>query len=114
MYLLSRRTVLVLVEHILYGPACKILILIAYVQTPLINAHDYTYSNARGLKFGLSLHQHPYFVYARGQGCGESAPMRDSPEPLLLSDAMSTRNLVLWPINLLINEISRLFISWDI
>ena len=30
-------------------------------------------SKGRGLNFGLSLHLHPYFVYASSKGSGESA-----------------------------------------
>ena len=40
-----------------------------------------THPVARGLKFGLSLHLHPYFVYASSEGSGKS---NDSSEPLLL------------------------------
>ena len=47
--------------------------LIAYVQMPLINAHAVVSSGARGLNFGLSLHLHPYFVYASSKGSGKSA-----------------------------------------
>ena len=39
---------------------------------PLINAHDIT-SEAGGLWFDISLHLHPYFVYASSKGSGESA-----------------------------------------
>ena len=46
----------------LYEPAHTILVLIAYVEMPLIKAHADAFSGARGLIFGLS-HLHPYFVY---------------------------------------------------
>ena len=42
---------------------------------PLINAHADATREARGLKFGLSLHLHPYFVYASTEGSGESVHM---------------------------------------
>ena len=48
----------------------------AYAQTPLMNAHTDVFSGDRGLKFGLSLHLYPYFLYASSEGSGESAHMR--------------------------------------
>ena len=53
-----------------------ILARIAYAQTPQLNAHAEVFSGARGLNFGLSLHLHPYFVYASSEGSGESAQAR--------------------------------------
>ena len=48
------------------------IILNAHSQKTLINAHTDVSSKARGLTFGLSLHQHPYFVYLHSKGSGES------------------------------------------
>ena len=44
-------------------------------RKPLSNAQADAYSGARGLKFGLSLPLHQYFVYARIEGSGETARM---------------------------------------
>ena len=62
------------------GPAHKISVLITYVKTPLrlINAHADIFSIARSLNFGLSLHLHPFFVYASSEGFGESAHIADA------------------------------------
>ena len=57
-------------------PVNKILVLIAYVKMPLINVNGDISSIARDLKFGLSIHLHPYFVYAISEGSGDSAHMR--------------------------------------
>ena len=55
----------------------KILILIAYGQRPVINVHAEVCS-------GVSLHLHPYFMYASSEGSGT-----DSSEPsLLLADTI--------------------------
>ena len=43
-------------------PAHEILVLIAYAQMYLINAHVNIASKARGLNFGLRLNLQPYFV----------------------------------------------------
>ena len=40
----------------------------------VLMAYD-VFSKVRGLNFGLSLHQHPYFVYMSSEGSGESAHM---------------------------------------
>ena len=53
-------------------------------QKPPINAHVDIFRRARGLNFGLSLHLHPYFVYAVSEDCGEGA---DSPKHWLLNIA---------------------------
>ena len=45
----------------------------AYVQKPLLNAYADLSSMARGLFFCLSLHLHPYFVYASSEKSGESS-----------------------------------------
>ena len=42
-----------------------ILVFVLYVQLPLTNAFAGVPSNGRYLHFGLSLHQHPSFVYGR-------------------------------------------------
>ena len=44
-------------------------------------------SKAKDLNFGLSLHLHPYFVYARIKASGESA---HSPWHSLLAEAIGT------------------------
>ena len=48
----------------------------AYVKMPLINAHADLSIGTRGLSVCLSLHLHPYFVYASSAGSSESADMR--------------------------------------
>ena len=48
----------------------------------LINIYADVSSDANGLNFGLSIHLHPYFVYASNKGL---------PESLLLADAISTK-----------------------
>ena len=58
------------------GSAHEISVLIAYAQTPPINARADVSSETRGLNFGLSLHLQPCFVYASREGSGESAHMR--------------------------------------
>ena len=60
----------------IYGPAPGVSLRIAYALIPLINANIDISSEARGPKFGMSLHLHPYFVYTSGEGSGESAHMR--------------------------------------
>ena len=51
----------------------EILVLIIYAQKPSAKAHANVSSIARDLSFGLSLHQHPYFVYNSSKGSGEHA-----------------------------------------
>ena len=51
-----------------------IMIFIAFGQMHLINEN--ADSEVRDLYFGLSLHLHPYFVYASSQVSGKSAHMR--------------------------------------
>ena len=58
------------------GPIHEISVLIVYAQKPHLNAHAEVSSGARGLNFVLSLHLHPYFVYASGEGSDETAHMR--------------------------------------
>ena len=58
-----------------YVPAHEILVLIAYAQMYLINAHSDVSSKVRGLSFVLSHHLHRYFVYASSEGSGESVHM---------------------------------------
>ena len=43
-----------------------------YLKPPF-NIHADISRVANGLNFGLSLHLHPYFVYASREGTGESA-----------------------------------------
>ena len=47
--------------------------LIAYVQMSLVNTHADLSSKDRGLNSSLFLHLHPYFMYVRRKGSGESA-----------------------------------------
>ena len=54
-------------------PAHGTLVPIAYAQKPRFNTHADVPSRARGLKFGLSLHLHPYFMFSSSKGSGESA-----------------------------------------
>ena len=56
---------------------------------PLANARADVYSEARGLNFSLSLHLHPYFVYASREGSAE--------EPSLLADKVNTETLCTGP-----------------
>ena len=53
----------------MFGPAHKILILIAYEQKPPLIAHAVVSCGARGLNFGLSLHLHLYFGYTSRVCC---------------------------------------------
>ena len=66
------------------------MVLIAIAQKPPINVHADVLSETRGLKFGLSLHLHPYNVYMITEGSGESAHIlcADSPEPSLHDNAI--------------------------
>ena len=50
--------------------------MIAYAQMPLMNAHTDISSEVGGSKFGLSLHIHPYFVYASSEDSAESVHKR--------------------------------------
>ena len=59
----------------IYGSVHEILVLMAYAQTPLINATADISSWARGLNFGLSLHLHPFFVDSSKEGSDYSALM---------------------------------------
>ena len=47
----------------------------AHMQKPPLNAHADISSTARYLCFGLSIHLHPYSVYASNVGSGKSAQM---------------------------------------
>ena len=62
-------------------------VLIEYAQMPLLNTHSEVPMEAEDPKFGLSLHQHPYFVSV-------SSKAQDSPElvrsSVLVADALST------------------------
>ena len=52
---------------------------------PPLNAHAHSNCRARGLKFWLSFHLHPYFVYESSKGS----------EPLLLDNAKVPKSHVL-------------------
>ena len=58
---------------------------ITKVQMSVINTHADISRKASGLRFGLSLHLHQYFVYVSSEGSAESV---HSPEPSLLADAI--------------------------
>ena len=58
-----------------HDSAHKILVLIAYVKTPLITAYAALSSKVRGLNFGLCLHLHPYFMCVSSDCSGKSAHM---------------------------------------
>ena len=60
-----------------FAPAKEILLLIAYAQNPHlhVNAHAVVSDWARGLKVGLSLNLHPYFVYASSEGSDASVKL---------------------------------------
>ena len=51
-------------------------VFIAYSLMPRMNARAVTFSQAGGLKFGLSLHVHPFFVYDNSEYTSKSAHMR--------------------------------------
>ena len=53
-----------------------VLVIIAYAHKPSITSHSAISSRERSLNFSLSLHLHPYFVYANSEGSGESAHVR--------------------------------------
>ena len=55
-------------------------------QMPLINANLDVYSEVKTRNVGL-VHLHPYFVYVSSKGS------EHSPEPLLLTDAISKKIL---------------------
>ena len=46
------------------------------IDSYIINAHAYIFSEARGLDFGLSLHLLPCFIYVSSKGFDESALMK--------------------------------------
>ena len=55
-------------------------------QVPSLNAAAKVSSQALDIKFGLSLHLHPFFVYVSSEGSGESAHLRR------LARAFASRN----------------------
>ena len=61
-------------------PACECLVLVAYAQTPPLNAHADVSRGARGLNFGLSLHLNIYFVLASSEALVSLRFRADSPE----------------------------------
>ena len=69
-----------------YGPAHKILILIAYV-------HSDVSSLTRGLIIGSDLHLLPYSMYVRSKGSGQTVHMCTLTRAFksLLGDLMSTK-----------------------
>ena len=70
-----------------------ILVLIAYAQRPPLNAHAGVSSGSRGLTVGVSLHLHPYFMYASSEGSGQSAQTHQS---LRCSTNCYVQNLMCW------------------
>ena len=56
---------------------------IIHALKPPVNAYADIFSGARGLKFGLSLHLHPYFVYVSSKGSGGSSYLQGLAWPLL-------------------------------
>ena len=55
----------------MYNPseqACDILVLITHAQMLITNAHAKVSRETRGLVLGISLHLHPYVVYAISEG----------------------------------------------
>ena len=61
-----------------------------YAQKPPINAHADISSEVTCLTFGLSLHLHPYFLYASREGLPKSEHLCNSPEPALLNNDIHT------------------------
>ena len=59
----------------IYRPAHEILVPIPYTQKPPLKDHADLSSMVRGLNFGLSLHQHSYFMYVSSEGYDESVHM---------------------------------------
>ena len=57
-------------------PVHEILVDNAHAQTPPLNANAGVSSGIKVLNCDLSLHLHPYFVYASSERSGESAHMR--------------------------------------
>ena len=51
----------------------RFMVLIAFAQEPLFDAHADIPSGAIGLIFGLNLHLHTYFLYVSSKGSVESA-----------------------------------------
>ena len=63
-------------EMISFEPLHEILLPIAYVQMPLINAHAVVSSKFKSLNSDLSFYLHRFFVHASSECSGESAHMR--------------------------------------
>ena len=68
--------------------ACECLVLVAYAQTPPLNAQADVSRGARGLNFGLSFHLNSYFVYASSEALASLRIRADSPESSLLDNAI--------------------------
>ena len=60
---------------LIYGPVHEMLIHIAHAKSHPLNMYVKLYSEARDLDFSLSLHLHPYFVFACRIGTGKAAHM---------------------------------------
>ena len=58
--------------NVYMGCLNHILIISSYAQQPSFNTHADVSSRYRGLKFGTSLHLHPFFVYASIKTSSES------------------------------------------
>ena len=82
------------------GPLHEILVLIAYVQLPLISTHADGLSRSRGLIFGLSRPLLPYCVYGRSDGSGETAHMCRLIRAFAARRCDKYQNHVCWPIML--------------
>ena len=61
---------------LIYGPVHEMLILIQHAKSHPLNMYVKLYSGARDLDFSLSLHLHPYFVFACRIGTGKTAHMQ--------------------------------------
>ena len=77
-------------------PEREILVLIAYVRESPLNADADKSSRARGLKFCLSLHLHPYFVYTSSEASGESAQLRRLTRAFVAEGCRKYQNLMCW------------------
>ena len=73
-----------------FGRAHKILLLIAYMRKRPLNALAGVFSGARGVKFGLNNHLHPYFVGA-AKALAILSLSTGSLESLSLHDVISTK-----------------------
>ena len=73
-----------------FEPEHEISVLISYAQKLPLIANTYVPSVAGDLNCGLSLHVHPYFMYAGSQGSGETVWVRRPTRALACSPTSAT------------------------